>query len=359
MKFLAQSLNNKNTGIYIHVPFCLSKCGYCDFYSFSPKENEMDLYVNKIISELNRWSSILCCSADTLYLGGGTPSLLKAERLNKIIETAIKNFKINGEITVEANPKDELDFENLKANRLSLGLQSCNDKELVALNRRHTAKDALNTILKAKKYFKNISLDIMLGIPYQTKESLKESLDFCIELNIPHISTYMLKIEKNTPFYKSALPFLNDEKTAELYLFTCEYLRANGYERYEISNFAKPTFESKHNMKYWLGADYLGLGPAAHSRIGNKRFYYNNDFYEYINKPKEIYEGAAGDTEEDIMLSLRTNLGYNFKNYPKIKNTAIRLAKNGLIDYNNDCIKLTDKGALLENSIIAELILNM
>ena len=359
VKFLVQSLNNKNLGIYIHIPFCLTKCGYCDFYSFSPKNVEMDLFCDKIINEINRWSDKLCRSADSLYIGGGTPSVLGTERLNKIITHATKKFNIKGEITVECNPCDNIDFSSLQANRLSFGLQSFNDNELTALNRRHNALTAKETFLKAKKHFNNISLDVMLGIPYQTKESLKRTLDFCIDLDIPHISTYMLKIEKNTPFYRSSLPFLNEDETCDLYLFTCEYLKAHGYERYEISNFSKKGFESKHNLKYWLGADYLGLGPAAHSRIDNKRFYYDRDFKAYLENPREIYEGEAGSLEENIMLSLRTNSGVNFKDSPKIKNTASRLAKNGLIYYNNDVITLTDKGALLENAIIAELINNL
>ncbi len=360
VKFLVQSLNNnKNLGIYIHIPFCLSKCGYCDFYSFAPNGDEMDLFCDKIISEINRWSDITCRSADSLYIGGGTPSVLGTKRLNKIIDAATKKFNINGEITVECNPSDDIDFSVLKANRLSFGLQSFNDNELLALNRRHDSKTAEETFLKAKKYFDNISLDVMLGIPYQTKESLQKTLDFCINLNIPHISTYMLKIEENTPFYKSTLPFLSEDETCDLYLFTCDYLKKHGYSRYEISNFAKGGFESKHNLKYWLGADYLGLGPSAHSRIDNKRFYYDRDFKSYLNNPTELIEGEAGSLEEDIMLALRTNIGFNFKNYPKIKNTALRLAKNGLIYYNNDIITLTDKGALLENAIIAELVNNL
>lgn len=359
VKFLEQSLNNKNLGIYIHIPFCLTKCGYCDFYSFAPKNDEIDLYCNKIIDEITRWSDKLCRSADSLYIGGGTPSVIGTDRLNKIIDAAINKFNIKGEITVECNPSDNIDFSLLKANRLSFGLQSCNDNELVCLNRRHNAKKAEETFLKAKKYFNNISLDVMLGIPYQTKESLKQSLDFCINLEIPHISTYMLKIEENTPFYKADLPFLLEDETCDLYLFTCEYLKKHGYERYEISNFAKKGYESKHNLKYWQGGDYLGLGPAAHSRIDNKRFYYERDFKAYLENPSEIYESEAGSLEENIMLSLRTNSGFNFKDYPKIKNTASRLAKNGLICYNNDVITLTDKGALLENAIIAELINNL
>lgn len=360
VKYLVQSLNsNKNLGIYIHIPFCLGKCGYCDFYSFAPTEAQMDLFCDKILEEISRWSDNLCRSADSLYIGGGTPSVLGTKRLNKIILAATKKFNVTGEITVECNPSDDIDFSLLLANRISFGLQSFNDNELKALNRRHNSHKAKETILNAKKYFSNISLDVMLGIPYQTKDSLKKTLDFCINLDIPHISTYMLKIEENTPFYSSTLPFLDEDTTCDLYLYTCEYLKKHGYDRYEISNFAKNGFESKHNFKYWLGADYLGLGPSAHSRIDNKRFYYTRDFKGYLEKPTEIFEDTAGSLEEDIMLSLRTKVGFNFKNYPKIKNTALRLAKNGLIYYNNDVITLTDKGALLENAIIAEIINNL
>ena len=358
VKFLVQSLN-KILGIYIHIPFCLKKCGYCDFFSFSPKEKDLDLYLDKIIKEINRWSDKLCRSADSLYIGGGTPSVLGTNRINKIILAAKDAFNINGEITVECNPSDNIDFSTLLANRISFGLQSTNDKELAALNRRHNFKTAKETFLKAKKYFDNISVDVMMGIPYQTKESLTETLKFITDLEIPHISSYMLKIEENTPFYNSSLPFLDEDEVCDLYLLCCNYLKERGYFRYEISNFCKKGYESKHNLKYWQGKDYLGIGPSAHSRIDNKRFYYERDYNKFLNNTIEIYEGDAGSLEENIMLALRTSDGFNFKDYPKIKNTALRLAKNGLISYNNDVITLTDKGALLENMIIAEIINNL
>lgn len=364
MKFLAESSNKKNEpagnklGIYIHVPFCLKKCGYCDFYSFRPGSGDIDGYTAKIISELNRWGEKLCRPADSLYLGGGTPSLLGTENINKIIEAAKLMFGLDNsaEITVEMNPKDQLDFRMLKANRLSMGLQSSNEAELSALGRRHTTEDVVNTVTKAMEHIKNISLDVMLGIPYQTTKSLKSTLDTCLSLDVPHISCYMLKIEENTPFYGSSLPFPDDDQTAALYLYCCDYLKKHGYKRYEISNFARPGFESRHNMKYWLGCDYLGLGPAAHSRIDGRRFYYDRDFKAYMENPAEVSEGPAGDLEEDLMLRLRTDRGFDISGFQSAKKTALRLAESGLVVLNGGNVSLTDEGALLENRIIYELI---
>lgn len=313
-------------------------------------------YKNKIISEIKWQGAKLSRPADTLYIGGGTPSLLGTDMLNEIIEAAQNSFLGINEITVEINPKDELDFSRLKATRLSIGMQSANDDELKLLSRRHNIKDVENTIKKAQKYIKNISLDVILGIPYTNKEKLKKSLDFCINFDVPHISAYILKCEKNTPFYTSSLPFLDDDAQSDLYLFCADYLKDHGYIRYEISNFCKPGFKSRHNLKYWLNEDYLGIGPSAHSRIGSKRFYYSRSFEDFMLGKSPVYEGEAGSEDEKIMLALRTFKGYDFSDCPQIEKTALRLAKNGLINYNNGIITLTDKGALLENAITAELI---
>ena len=369
---------NSKLGLYIHIPFCVRKCAYCDFYSMPLESNLAERYVNKILNELNRWGGILeCPPADTLYFGGGTPSLLEYAQIKAIIDKSKDLFSLeNAEITMEVNPAEDLKeylFNLSKAgvNRLSIGLQSANENELKLLSRRHTASDVITCVNDAKAAgIDNISLDIMLGIPEQTKESLKRTVDFVLEREPQHISAYLLSLEKGTQLYKNkaSLNIPNDDEAGELYLYTSELLKKAGYERYEISNFAKNGKISKHNTKYWLGDDYLGLGPAAHSFINGKRFYYNRDINAYLTEPEEISDGEGGTAEERLMLRLRLSIGLSLKEfaneYPELltQNKINRLAKKaeffakgGLVSFNGDVISLTDKGALVSNSIIASL----
>lgn len=369
---------NSKLGLYIHIPFCVRKCAYCDFYSMPLDSTIAERYVNKILNELVRWGGILGCPpADTLYFGGGTPSLLKARQIEAIIDKSKQLFSLkNAEITMEVNPAEDLKeylFEVSKAgvNRLSIGLQSANENELRMLSRRHTAKDVITCVNDSKAAgIDNISLDIMLGIPGQTKESLKNTVDFVLEREPQHISAYLLSLEKGTELYKNKalLDIPNDDEAGELYLYTSELLKKAGYERYEISNFAKNSKISKHNTKYWLGDDYLGLGPAAHSFINGKRFYYNRDINAYLTAPEEIPDGEGGTAEERLMLKLRLNSGLSLKEFAKefpklltpnkinrLAKKAELLAKSGFVTFNSDVISLTDKGALVSNSIITSL----
>lgn len=365
-----------NLGLYIHVPFCIRKCAYCDFYSMPLDGVVANAYVNKILNELNRWGGILGCPpADTLYFGGGTPSLLESGKIKAIIDESKKLFSLkNAEITMEVNPAEDLkqylcDVSAAGVNRLSIGLQSANDAELKILSRRHTAKEVITCVNDARSAgIKNISLDIMLGIPGQTKESLKKTVDFVLERNPEHISAYLLSLEKGTELYKNknSLNIPDDDEAGELYLYTCELLKSAGYERYEISNFAKDGKISKHNTKYWQGDDYLGLGPAAHSFINNKRFFYNRDIRAYLSDPKEIPDGEGGTVEERLMLKLRLSSGLSLNAFAdefssvldqnkinRLAKKAELFAKNDFVSFNGDVISLTDKGALVSNSIIA------
>ncbi len=365
-----------NLGLYIHIPFCVRKCAYCDFYSMPLSSTLAKSYVNKILNELNRWGGILGCPpADTLYFGGGTPNLLKSEQIKAIIDKSKDLFSLkNSEITMEVNPAEDLkeylcEVAVAGVNRLSIGLQSANENELKFLSRRHTVQDVITCVNDAKAAgINNISLDIMLGIPNQTKESLKKTVDFVLALEPQHISAYLLSLEKGTELYKNkeTLNIPNDDEAGELYLYTSELLKSAGYERYEISNFAKNGNISRHNTKYWLGDDYLGLGPAAHSLINGKRFYYNRDINAYLLSPEEISDGDVGTAEEWLMLRLRLSCGLSlsaFANkFPKLldQNKINRLAKKaelfargGFVSINGDVISLTDKGALVSNSIIA------
>lgn len=364
-------------GIYVHVPFCVSKCAYCDFYSLKYSDSLADKYGERIISEIDRWGRALGCPpADTLYFGGGTPSLLNSDIIKTIIDKSKELFSLeDAEITLEANPADRLDEYLLKVseagvNRLSLGLQSAVEQELKLLSRRHTACDVTSTVNAAKKAgINNISLDIMLGIPGQTKESLKKTIDYVLSQQPQHISAYLLSLEEGTPLYnnKDKLNIPDSDEAGELYLYACELLKAGGFDRYEISNFARDGKISRHNRKYWVGTDYLGLGPAAHSFIKGKRFYYDRSISEYLSSPKEIDDGVGGDAVESLMLRLRLSEGVSINTFAKEftidvdENKINRLIKkaelfhkNGFVLFDGDRISFTDKGALVSNSLITE-----
>lgn len=346
-----------NLGIYIHIPFCEKKCNYCDFYSFCADASLKERYVIALLREIGRWGDYLNRPADSLYLGGGTPSVLPQKSLCEIYGAVQKAFGTPQSATIEVNPGDSVDFAALPFNRISVGVQSFNDKELKALGRRHNAASAKETLLCAKKHIKDVSADLMLGIPYQTKQSVEENLKILIDCGVTHISAYMLKREKGTPFYASDLPFLGEGQTADLYLFVCDFLKSYGFERYEISNFAKKGFYSAHNLKYWTGEDYLGLGPSAHSKLGERRFYYDRDIEGYINAPAQITEGEAGGEDEKIMLLLRTNIGCDFSGNKKLQPFLKRLQDEGLTTTVGTRTVLTDRGALLSNEIITQILI--
>lgn len=368
------------SGIYIHIPFCKSKCPYCDFYSYRCKSKEISLYVDALINEINTLSRVSDFvkepfKADTLYLGGGTPSVLSGEELFKIITATRAKFSIpdNAEITVECNPNSDIEsilpyFLKAGVNRISLGLQSAVDKERKTLGRQ-SDKNRVREVIELLKSngINNISLDVMLGIPYQTKESLNETLRFVIESGVPHISAYMLKIEEGTHFHKNfdRYEFPDEEKTIEFYNQCADALEKAGFVHYEISNFAKEGFESKHNTKYWELKNYIGLGPGAHSYIDGKRFYFPSDTESFIKGEKVIFDSYGGDCEEYIMLKLRLKKGlslselqnlYGEMPLKKIKEKAPFLKEQGLIEFDGERIALTRKGYLLSNSVICELI---
>ncbi len=358
-----------NIGLYIHIPFCDCKCAYCDFYSISNK-NEYDYYTKKLIEKIILYSKKYNRVVETIYFGGGTPSVLGTDRLCSILKTVKSNFTVTDdcEITVEVNPcsADKLDFSEMKIcgfNRLSIGMQSAIDSELKLLSRRHTAQKARETVYKARESgFDNISLDLMLCVPTQTKNSLTESIKFCKDCDVQHISAYILKIEKGTEFYKNRnnMVLFNDDEQASLYLHVVDELEKYGYHQYEISNFSKSGYEGKHNLKYWRDEEYLGIGPSAHSFIDGKRFYFEKSFEKFYND-EIVEDGVGGDIEEYIMLKLRLSEGLNLKtlyekyNYVVGKTFTDRISvleKQGLIEYDNATIRLTKNGFLVSNSVI-------
>ena len=358
------SQNEANIGLYIHIPFCESKCPYCDFYSVRCDENLMERYTKSVIKSLDDYKSINK-KADTLYLGGGTPSVLGDERLAEIIEKA-KEFYLtdNAEITIECNPRRKLSetFKVLSAvgvNRISLGMQSAVDKERFSLGRKASANDAADAIeLARNNNIDNISLDLMLGTPKMTIESLNKSLDFIEKMNVPHISAYMLKIEENTKFaeIEETLNLPSEDDVCDMYLHACERLEKFGIRQYEISNFAKSGYESKHNLKYWNCEEYLGIGPAAHSFLNGKRFFYPRDIKAFIDGNKPIFDDNGGDDKEQLMLGLRLTKGVSTSMFSKKAMAKAEVfAKNGFIKINNDTVSLTPKGFLVSNTIIYEL----
>lgn len=356
------------TGLYIHVPFCRSKCGYCDFYS-RVRQDQMALYLQALSAELESWrgKGVL---ADSLFFGGGTPSLLPAEEVASLIECCRSVFALEGEITLEANPdtvtpESLLQFRQAGVNRLSFGVQSAVERELKALGRRHTFARAAEAVSWARQAgFENISLDLMLGIPYQTVGTLGETLDAMLALRPEHLSCYLLKIEKGTPFaHRQMERYCADgDEAAGLYLQTCQQLRQAGYQHYEISNFCLPGFESRHNLKYWRCEDYLGFGPAAHSCFGGKRFYHPADLSRYLSGEAPIEDGPAGDDSERIMLGLRLAEGISAGDltpafdWAGLCKKCLPYIKAGLMAQTGDRLFLTEEGFLVSNSLLSEIL---
>lgn len=365
-------------GIYIHVPFCKGKCPYCAFYSLcSIDENLKRKYIDKIIELIKYYAGKYNIRADSIYIGGGTPSLLNTKDLVQIITCAKKHFKIDksAEITIEINPRDtdNLNFNELYitgVNRISIGMQSANQDELKTLGRNHTKYDVEKCVILAKKAgINNISLDLILAIPGQTKQSLNNSINFCKKLNVKHISAYILTIEKNTYFYNNQdkYNFLNEDQQSRLYFYAVDGLQEIGFNQYEISSFSKPNFKSQHNLKYWNLKDYIGIGPSAHSYFNGKRFCYSSNLKEFLENQAVVYEEKSNLNlkEEFAMLRLRLNEGLNFKTYEeKFKepipktwvNNAEQLEKYDLVTVDKKNIRLSTKGFLLSNTVISKII---
>ena len=374
-KILIGVFNMSDTiGVYIHIPFCRSKCYYCDFFSEKAKEEDFDKYTALLKERIKYWGNISKETVSSVYIGGGTPSILGAERLCDILTAVEKSFKVSSEaeITVEVNPESgkSLDFNKLRKvgfNRISIGMQSSHESELKALGRIHSPEDVRITVKAAKDGgFKNISLDIMMGIPNQTLTSLKKSIDFCAFCGVTHVSSYILKIEPGTKLYseKEKLSLASEDETTELYLSAVDYLERLGYNQYEISNFAVPTFESRHNTLYWKCGEYIGIGPSAHSFYKGKRFHYERDIKQFAENIT-VEDGTGGNEEEYIMLSLRLKTGLVFKEYeerynkvlsPVFKSKIKKYTETGFLEGDDNHVCFTPKGFLVSNSIICDLI---
>lgn len=370
---------NVPIGLYLHIPFCRSKCPYCDFYSMRGNAAQTNAYAAALCRKISESAEALQRKADSLYIGGGTPSVLGAEGLKALVIQAKTDFLTeDAEITVECNPYglSPAFFAILAeagVNRISLGLQSAVDSERRILGRLSDADTVRAAVLAAQKAgILNISLDVMLGIPHQTTQTLAETLDFCLSLGVPHLSAYILKIEAGTLFEKrrDTLELPDDDQTADLYLQLCETLKQNGILQngilqYEISNFARPGFESRHNLKYWHCEEYLGLGPSAHSFLNGRRFYYPRDLQGFLDGKPPVPDGTGGDFTEYAMLALRLCEGLSEKNVQtrfghgipqEMRSRAVPLAAHGLLVSDESGIRLTRTGFLVSNAVLAELL---
>jgi len=348
---------NEKAGLYFHIPFCRNKCPYCDFYSVKYEPGASARYASQLAAEMRRWRDTDGVFAfDTVYFGGGTPSIVDPLQITGYLHLAREYFHVakNSEITVECNPSKDLHIDlacyaKSGVNRISIGMQSAVDKERFALGRRAGSEDVARTVSFARSAgIENISLDVMLGTPGQTLASLEETFDFIDRMKVQHISAYMLKLEPGTKFYEMqgrlALP--DEDEVAEMYLKTVRTLEQLGLKQYEISNFARPGYESRHNLKYWRLVPYLGIGKSAHSFWGGKRFYYDTDF-------RLVPDGDGGSDEERIMLGLRLTEGIEKS---LVQKPYAQFIKMGLLRETDSRIALTPEGMLVSNTVINELI---
>ncbi|MBO5196043.1 MAG: radical SAM family heme chaperone HemW [Clostridia bacterium] len=383
------SADKRRLGIYLHVPFCMSKCAYCDFYSYVPKNEQVyERYANALISHMEHYKSAAAgCAPDSVYIGGGTPTVLPREQLLKIVRAVRRNFTLakNAEFTVEANPAT-VDLSTLRAlrwsgvNRISMGLQSADPRELKALSRIHTRGDFEDSYYMARKAkIENISVDLMFGIPYQTTESLLRSIDYVTRLDPEHISLYNLKIEPNTHFGKigaANLALPDEDEEFRMYIQACQFLESKGYKQYEISNFAKPGKMSRHNLKYWNCEEYLGLGPSAHSYFNGTRFSFIPSINQYmkgienmgseiiISDGSEQISGRAmmGEyimlrfrlTEGLVLSDFQRKFGYDFEEM--YGNKLRPYIEGGYMIRTRDGFALTPRGMFVSNYILSDIL---
>ena len=365
-----------NFGLYIHVPFCASKCRYCDFYSFAGKQSQMDDYVETLFWHADKFAPQFAGrQVDTVYFGGGTPSLLGGERLTRMLDGLHERFAIlpDAEITVECNPDSMTDdllsiLKDAGVNRLSVGVQSAHDDELRMLGRRHNFAEARDAIRRAQDAgFDNISLDLMYGLPGQTQEYFMQSVEALLARSPSHLSCYSLKLEPGTPMGRENPVLPDGDAQADLYLALCDRLRQAGFEHYEISNWAKPGRASRHNSRYWTLSDYLGLGPGAHSYVAGRRFAEPSSLTAFSDHAQVVDEEDIPDFSphsEYIMLRLRTAAGVDVqdfaarfgRDFAPYEAHLAALQKPGLTEKTQTGWRLTEAGFLVSNLIITDVL---
>ena len=366
-------------GIYIHVPFCKKRCLYCDFFS-NINMNKKSYYVEAVCRELlERKNYLKKDKIKTIYFGGGTPSQLDESDFNAIFDAIYSNYDITEvkEITLEANPDDiNNDYINILKkfpfNRVSLGIQSFDDEDLKFLNRRHDAAKAVTTVESLQKAgFDNISIDLMYGLPGQTKEKWQKNLDIATSLNVPHVSSYHLIYEESTAMYKllkqGKISQVDEDTSLEMFRMLISHLKANGFIHYEISNFAKDGYFSMHNSSYWKGVKYIGIGPSAHSYDGNTRSWNPSDMDSYIsgNYTQETEELSNEEKYNDyILTSMRTMWGLDLNEvkdrfgnvmYEYCIKQAKPYIERMLISDKDNRLTITPEGIFISDSIMSDM----
>ena len=380
-------MNKQPLGIYIHIPYCIHKCGYCDFNSHPIKYDEMETYVDALIVELDYYAQQYSSGVivNTIFLGGGTPTTLTVSQLERILKECEKKFKIttDAEITIEANPatisKDQLlSIRQTGYNRISIGVQSFDEKELMLLDRAHRVKEIHCTIDRAREAgFNNLSLDLMFAVPNQTLKGWENNLRQALDKSPEHLSTYNLTIEQGTAFWKlqanGKLTMPDNDHQFELYKRTIELLKGNGFHHYEISNFARPGKECRHNITYWKNTNTLGLGAGAASYMNGLRSKNTNLPAKYIHKVRQNNMSVESSESlelrqamgETIMLGLRLLQGININQFEERFQTPFKsifgriitsLKEKELIVVEQDQLRLSEKGLFLADSVTLEFI---
>lgn len=378
----------KKIGVYIHIPFCKQKCYYCDFISYANKEQYFDKYVQALIAEMSSFLDNNDVEIETIYIGGGTPSIIDAKYIKKIMtKLQEKNALITAkEITIEVNPgtvtEEKLKtYKKIGINRLSIGLQSTDNNILKTIGRIHSYEDFLNTYKLARNQgFGNINVDLMIGLPNQKISDVKSSLEKITELKPEHISVYSLIVEENTPIEKmlniGKLELPDEELERNMYWYVKNFLELNGYKHYEISNFAKEGYESKHNLDCWNQKEYIGFGVAAHSYIDDVRFGNTGSIDEYFKNFEsggfeknriidEVEEDVFSKEQEFMLIGLRKIDGVSIQDFKNkfgenpifvFKNELSKLVDESLVVVDFDSIRLTNKGLDLANLVWEEFV---
>lgn len=374
----------KDLGLYIHIPFCIKKCAYCDFLSWKSTEEEREDYVRALEREIRSYGEFAGgYRVSTVFFGGGTPSVLTGEQTERILDALHEVFLLEKEpeITLEMNPgtgemKKLMEYRKMGINRLSIGLQSVKNENLKLLGRIHTYEEFLESCRWARKAgFDNISADLISSFPGQTLEEWKEELEILTETPLEHISVYQLIIEEGTEFYKrygNREELLPDEETSrEIYLWTGKFLESKGFEQYEISNYARPCRRSRHNLRYWERKDYLGLGLGAASMVHNMRMSNTRDWGKYMENcgnPKKFREDVEflevpRQMEEFMFLGLRKTKGISRKEFRRnfgrdldqvYEKALKRHLENGMLKASGDRIYLSEEGVLVSNQVLSD-----
>ncbi|MBO0324317.1 radical SAM family heme chaperone HemW [Muricauda sp. CAU 1633] len=370
------------SGVYIHVPFCKQACHYCDFH-FSTQLGKKETMVDALVKEMElRKDELPNELVETIYFGGGTPSVLSNEEIERLIQTVYDHYNVIDmpEITLEANPDDLssnriVQLSNSLINRLSIGIQSFFEEDLQLMNRAHNAEEAENCIREATKHFDNISIDLIYGIPGMSNDRWKTNIQKTVDFGLPHISSYALTVEPKTALKKfiekGIVPDVDDEQAQEQFYILVDLLEANGFINYEISNFGKPGFFSRNNTSYWLGKTYLGIGPSAHSFDGQNRSWNIRNNVKYIKSigagelPNETETLTQTDRyNEYVMTGLRTIWGVSLERItadfgPKyveyLTQQSHKFLEQGLLVLENDTLLTTKKGKFLADGIASDL----